>query len=292
MDLENSNWDQADQDFSIWLNGDNNGINLPHSEILKSAYLTFRQRQIKSLLSICELAFEYYQKQVEEIDFFSSKELKNDFNFSINQEPEEEYDTPMFRKSTRVIFDFDNWARKNNEKIINGIIAGNQEVFFYLYEFEFPKVVRLIEKYSGNQEMAKDVFQDAIIILIEKIYTKKLDLTCSVNTYLYSICKFLWLDQLRQNLKEKQMIKLSDEEYTTNDISVPFYNTPDIFENVNLEIKKLGNPCQQLLECYYYKCMSWDEIAGILGYTNAASARNQKYKCLERIRKTVIGKLK
>jgi hypothetical protein len=41
------------------------------------------------------------------------------------------------------------------------------------------------------------------------------------------------------------------------------------------------------LKSYYYKNQSWDEIASSLGYASAASARNQKYKCLERIRKTL-----
>jgi len=49
----------------------------------------------------------------------------------------------------------------------------------------------------------------------------------------------------------------------------------------------MGDQCRQLLECFYYKKMSWDEIANALGYKNAASAKNQKYKYLERIRSTV-----
>jgi RNA polymerase sigma factor (sigma-70 family) len=160
-------------------------------------------------------------------------------------------------------------------------------IFNELYEYEFPKVVNLIIKNSGNVEMAQDVFQNAIVILMEKVFGKKLDLTCSIETYLYSICKHLWMDQLRQNKKEKQMIQFYNEEFQPDDISVSFYNTPDIYENVNRAIENLVDPCKQLLDCFYYKNMSWDEIASSLGYANAASARNQKYKCLERIRNTV-----
>lgn len=83
------------------------------------------------------------------------------------------------------------------------------------------------------------------------------------------------------------MIQFFDEEYNSNDISIHFYTTPDIFDTVRTTIETLGDPCKQLLECFYYKNMNWDEIASKLGYSNAASARNQKYKCLERIRKTV-----
>ena len=76
--------------------------------------------------------------------------------------------------------------------------------------------------------------------------------------------------------------------YTNAEITVAgFEITPDIFENVNRAIETLGDPCKQLLECYYYKNLSWAAIASKLGYANAASARNQKYKCLERIRSKV-----
>ena len=56
---------------------------------------------------------------------------------------------------------------------------------------------------------------------------------------------------------------------------------------LNNAIEKLGYPCKKLLECFYYKRMSWNEIAFALGYKSAASAKNQKYKYLERIRSAV-----
>lgn len=105
-------------------------------------------------------------------------------------------------------------------------------------------------------------------------------------TFLYSICRLLWMYRLQQNKSETPV----KDEYSYNnaDITVAgFENTPDIYENVNSAIETLGNPCKQLLEYYYYKNLSWDEIASSLGYANAASARNQKYKCLERIRDTM-----
>ncbi len=284
MDIEKQQWDLADQELNLWLNGDNNGSNLQLAEILKSIYLAFRQKQIERLSPFCKHAFEYYQKQ--ELERKIEKESFYDLLKIVSEETHEieEDNIPMFKKSSRSFFYIDDWTRKNNDKIINGIVAGNHEVLNDLYEYEFPKVVNLIIKNYGNVEMAQDVFQDAIVILMEKVYAKKLDLTCSVETYLFSICKYLWLDQLRQNKKEMQMIKFYDEEFQTDDISVFFYNTPDIYEVVNRAIESIGDPCKLLLECFYYKNMSFDEIASSLGYANAASARNQKYKCLERIR--------
>ena len=274
MDFENQQWDLADQDLNNWLDGDKHENQIPLADILKSIYLTFRQKQIERLSHYFERAFENYVEQERinaervRVPIFAESEIR----FRISELSEQETNVR---------------TNEENQQIITGLLSGIQKVYNDLYEYELPKVVKLIIRNSGNVDMAKDVFQDAIIILLEKIYSNKLDLSCSVKTYLYSICKYLWMDQLRQSKKEMQMVKLFDEEYVTNDISISIYNTPDIFENVNSEICRLGDPCQKLLEFYYYKFMSWDEIASTLCYSNAASARNQKYKCLERIRKNI-----
>ena len=83
------------------------------------------------------------------------------------------------------------------------------------------------------------------------------------------------------------MVEFYDEVCDSDDITVNFYNKPDIFDTVRTAINTLGDPCKQLLECFYYKNMNWDEISSTLGYASAASARNQKYKILERIRTKV-----
>lgn len=273
MDLENTHWDQADQEFILWLNGRTNGNSPLISDILKSIYLAFRQKEIERISPFCEQAFEYYQK-------------KESIKLQEVYETEYQYDQVRFRIAELSEAELKANTQRENQRIINGIITGDYKIFNELYEYEFNKIVRLIIRNSGSVELAQDVFQDAIVILLERIYAKRLDLSCSVKTYLYSICKYLWLDQLRQNKREKQMIKFYEEEIDSEDILIHLYNSPDIFDKVVSAINKLGDPCKQLLECFYYKNMNWDDIANSLGYTNAASARNQKFKCLQRIRST------
>ena len=47
----------------------------------------------------------------------------------------------------------------------------------------------------------------------------------------------------------------------------------------------LGEPCKSLLEGYYIKKMDMQALAVEFGYTNADNAKNQKYKCLMRLKK-------
>jgi DNA-directed RNA polymerase specialized sigma24 family protein len=50
-------------------------------------------------------------------------------------------------------------------------------------------------------------------------------------------------------------------------------------------LNNLGEPCRSLLKAYYLEMKSMVEIAGDFGYTNADNAKNQKYKCLMRLKK-------
>ncbi len=50
-------------------------------------------------------------------------------------------------------------------------------------------------------------------------------------------------------------------------------------------LNSLGEPCKSLLEGYYLKKLDMQELAKSFGYTNADNAKNQKYKCLTRLKK-------
>ena len=54
----------------------------------------------------------------------------------------------------------------------------------------------------------------------------------------------------------------------------------------------LGEPCKSLLEAFYLQKRSMQEIATSFGYTNAENAKNQKYKCLMRLKKLFFSQYK
>jgi hypothetical protein len=54
----------------------------------------------------------------------------------------------------------------------------------------------------------------------------------------------------------------------------------------------LGEPCKSLLEAFYIQKRSMQEIATGFGYTNAENAKNQKYKCLMRLKKLFFSQYK
>lgn len=64
-------------------------------------------------------------------------------------------------------------------------------------------------------------------------------------------------------------------------------DVPDDFEHIAALIDEMGDSCKELFVRFYFKNENWIEIARALGYSNAANARNQKYKCLRQLRKKI-----
>jgi len=272
MEINKTEWDQADKHFNSWLSGTGIETGSQQTDILKSTFLTFREQFRKKFEDLCNRSFECVKEALTE----KPEEIPG----SIAREAEEIYPGRIrFRKAQLS-------QEGKNERIINALISGDQEALNDLYEEELPKVVRLVIDNHGTIENAKDIFQDALVIILEKVRYNVLDLSCSLSTYLYAICRNLWHETLRRKGKE---LVFRDNDFNLDGAGfmIELENRPDMFEQVNKIILSLGDTCRQLLERYYYLNESWDKIAKSLGYINAASARNQKYKCLERIRKEI-----
>jgi RNA polymerase sigma factor (sigma-70 family) len=75
---------------------------------------------------------------------------------------------------------------------------------------------------------------------------------------------------------------------TEEDVEMYEHRTQD-FELMEQALVHLGEPCKELLESYYLRKKNMSEIAKEFGYTNADNAKNQKYKCLMRLKKIFFG---
>ena len=56
-----------------------------------------------------------------------------------------------------------------------------------------PVVKKFVIKNNGTHQEAEDIFQEGLVIFCNKIKNYEFVLTCSINKYVYSVCKLLWL---------------------------------------------------------------------------------------------------
>ena len=64
---------------------------------------------------------------------------------------------------------------------------------------------------NGSFDDARDIFQEAMIALYEKVQLEHFTLSCQIKTYLFSICKNLWLKRLQQMGKYSTPLSAQEE---------------------------------------------------------------------------------
>jgi RNA polymerase sigma factor (sigma-70 family) len=161
-----------------------------------------------------------------------------------------------------------------------------------IYRENYQLIQQLVIHNNGTEDDARDVFQEALIVLYEKARSGDFELNCQVRTYLYSVCRRLWLKKLQQNRRfERPVDDLEETVPVEEDLE-----THDKLNNQYLIMRaamgKIGEPCKSLLEAFYVHHKNMLEIAAFFGYTNADNAKNQKYKCLMRLKKLFFAQYK
>lgn len=180
--------------------------------------------------------------------------------------------------------------QEHNDQIIYQGLKNNQHAAFeYLYKNNFPAVRQLVHQYQGTEEDAKDIFQDGMIALWNNIRSGNYQLREGVkmSTYLIQICKLRWLDRLkkastRYEVKQEPSIEPAEEA----EVMVEWSEREELTDFQN-HFARLGERCQHLLQQFYFMKQSMQEIASFLGI-GEASAKNEKYRCMQRLKKIVL----
>jgi RNA polymerase sigma factor (sigma-70 family) len=168
------------------------------------------------------------------------------------------------------------------EEILDGIRQNDVEILQYVYKTFYPQVKYFIKVNSGVEDDAQDIFQEAIIIIFRKLKNEQLNISCTFNTYLYSVCKLLWLKQLEKRKAKKELsidkgnyIELPDDTQVMMEYSERYRLYQDYF-------KKLSNDCRKVLELSLQK-VPLKKIAVIMGYKSEKYAKKRKFTCKEKL---------
>ncbi|MBC3758376.1 sigma-70 family RNA polymerase sigma factor [Hyunsoonleella sp. SJ7] len=163
----------------------------------------------------------------------------------------------------------------NDNKILELFKEGQREKAFSRLYSLYPKIEALILSKGGQKQDASDVFQEALIILNRNLEKSDFKLTSSFYTYLYSVSRFIWKDTQKKFSKQ--------ELHDLNDTEVEHFHSvleEKKYQQAEHAFLELGKRCQQLLQLFYLKAMSFKEIALKMQFKSEKIAKNQKYKCL------------
>ncbi|MBI3483274.1 MAG: sigma-70 family RNA polymerase sigma factor, partial [Bacteroidetes bacterium] len=87
------------------------------------------------------------------------------------------------------------------EALISELRKKNEAALKQLYRENYVMILKLVVNNSGTEDEAKDVYQEAIIHFYERLSLTEFELTCKIKTYLYAVCRKLWLQRLSHRNK-------------------------------------------------------------------------------------------
>ncbi|MBL7897431.1 MAG: sigma-70 family RNA polymerase sigma factor [Crocinitomicaceae bacterium] len=168
-----------------------------------------------------------------------------------------------------------------DQEIIAQIRTGKREQAIKALYSEFPKIKSNIIYTGGDAEIAREIFHDSLILLIEKVSNPQFELTSKLSTYLFGINRFLWKNELRRRNKNpelewKDTLILSADELGYNE------EKEEKIKMLEKVLNQITDRCKKILELFYFKKEDMTAIAKELEFSSVNSAKTQKYKCMER----------
>ncbi len=179
----------------------------------------------------------------------------------------------------------------SEQQLLAALAAGQRGATEQLYQQHYHIINGWLIKNGGSSVDAADLFQEAMVVLFGKAQDKDFRLTCSIGTYLFSISKHLWYKKLQKQHREP-VYMLDNTGSEDEDSGAAYEDDVNVheereahYEQLDVALDQVGEPCRSLLKAYYHHDKSMQEIAADFGYTNPDNAKTQKYKCLARLRK-------
>lgn len=170
----------------------------------------------------------------------------------------------------------------DDQKIVELFQQNKQDRAFYKLYKDYPKIEKLILSKGGSKEDAKDIFQEALLIFYQKARVERFKLSSSIGTYLYSVCHFLWKDELIKRKGKKQVTFDFDYSAEEEKEYQDALEREQKFQQIERVLTQIGEKCLQLLKLFYYHGLKMKDIAPKMGLKSEKITKNQKYKCIER----------
>lgn len=158
-----------------------------------------------------------------------------------------------------------------------------------VYKKNYPSVLHYILKNSGDENDARDIFQDALLAtwlnVAEGRFTAQSG--SSLGGYIFQIARFKWLDKLKSKTHRSVM------RVVTNDIAQAAESESEMelrhlqearISEMESMYQNLGEKCKAILSRFYYEKKGLVEIGAELNY-DPDTLRTLKYRCMMQLRK-------
>lgn len=158
--------------------------------------------------------------------------------------------------------------------------------FQLLYKNYYPSILSFVRQNNGNDDDAKDIFQESVIALLQKVRQPGFVLTSSLKTYLYTVARNLWLKRLRDNkmvsVDTSVLIDSYHQQFGTVAIEVSQEESKE--QKIKTWLERITIHCQRVIKALFFYQEPMESLMLRMGWKNKHTAANQKYKCLEQVK--------
>jgi RNA polymerase sigma factor (sigma-70 family) len=138
-------------------------------------------------------------------------------------------------------------------------------VVHYLSDRYLPMIRLMVTQLGGTPDDAKDIFQEGLMIMLEKIDNKEFALTCKFKTFLYCVCENLWKSIIAKRQAAVNYFSRRTEPEEEKDFTEVMDN--NLCREIFLSVFDKLDPVSKNILKLYWEEVSPQEIADRLGYS-------------------------
>ena len=168
---------------------------------------------------------------------------------------------------------------QEDQQIINGILTENNRILKKIYIDYFPGICNFISFGNGTVGDAKDIFQDALVVIFMKARKNSDFLKVKFSTYLHGVCKILWLKTRQKHtagfydIHNQEMDNID----TSNDIMEDLIEM-EKHKLVWKHFNELNDTCRKILQMAIDK-IPLEHIMKVMGFSSIQYTKNRKTLC-------------
>lgn len=180
----------------------------------------------------------------------------------------------------------------SDAEVLEGLIkdSPSDAVLRFLYREHFDLLSRYILNNNGSEQDAEDIFQEAMVAFINLVKAGKFRGESSIKTFLFSLNKNMWLNELKRRgraaAREEKYDRQNPAAGLTADLALELVQTKAALLKA---VDALGENCKKILLLFYFDNKSMKEIVEHLPYENEQVVRNKKSKCLKKLEALVTA---
>ncbi|MDE6521439.1 MAG: hypothetical protein K2L17_01365 [Muribaculaceae bacterium] len=163
-------------------------------------------------------------------------------------------------------------------------------------EMKTPFINFLRKNFKIDYDDIMDIYVNVWIDMRNNIRNGKTENVRSWRSYIFNLG---WKQAYKFATRKMDIPSFDDEKFNAEEFENEYnkqkeaeksiYNDPELKAVLASELSYIPNPCNQILQMYYYDDRSMREIADSFNYSNSRSANVVRNRCLEKIRIRILN---